>query len=263
MLACEMNRKVDSKAANLLDWRYFFVDQEGVGHATCGFARHVAKGLLLTIVNIRDFHDPLWEANLVFSGKNRSVLGYHVEYLVLRKILHQGCLTAGAEFGQKGSHLVFRGEIPRPLKDDFEGWILYIPSSPNFRAVDGILVYRSGVKGAKNATGEAGGTTTKGVVVGIQITIAGAHSDSEEKFFSNWKDWTAILKSDEIEFRFLWIVQDISSRQREESIPERKRQPRSGRVTMRPKYTRLAATVKDVAPITGTSLERANELARE
>jgi hypothetical protein len=35
MVACVMNHEVDAQAARLLDWRYFFVDQEGVGHATC------------------------------------------------------------------------------------------------------------------------------------------------------------------------------------------------------------------------------------
>jgi hypothetical protein len=46
MFQCVMNMKVDTQAARLLDWRYFFVDQEGVGHTTCYMTNRQAWNLL-------------------------------------------------------------------------------------------------------------------------------------------------------------------------------------------------------------------------
>jgi len=48
MIACSVNLKVDAQAARLLDWRYFFVDQEGVGHGACYMAAHQAQHLITT-----------------------------------------------------------------------------------------------------------------------------------------------------------------------------------------------------------------------
>jgi hypothetical protein len=47
MFACVMNHEVDAQAARLLDWRYFFVDQEGVGHATCYMAARQAHHVVI------------------------------------------------------------------------------------------------------------------------------------------------------------------------------------------------------------------------
>jgi hypothetical protein len=47
MFQCAMNMKVDTQAARLLDWRYFFVDQEGVGHTTCYMAKRQALHSLM------------------------------------------------------------------------------------------------------------------------------------------------------------------------------------------------------------------------
>jgi len=46
MIACGLNDKVEAQAARLLDWRYFFVDQEGVRHGACYMAARQAQKLM-------------------------------------------------------------------------------------------------------------------------------------------------------------------------------------------------------------------------
>ncbi|KAI5852072.1 hypothetical protein BZA05DRAFT_418401 [Tricharina praecox] len=115
VLACLLNREVSTTGSKRLDWRYFFVDRSGIGHATRGFARHVAKGLLLAmgVIDIRDVDDPQWEASLRLSGDNTAAMGFCVEYLVLRTILHEGCPAAGRVREQGGeSSRVLRRRSP-------------------------------------------------------------------------------------------------------------------------------------------------------
>jgi hypothetical protein len=75
----------------------------------------------------------------------------------------------------------------------------------------------------------------RGIVVGIQIAIAGTHSDSEQKFLRQWKDWMAKMDCGDIEFRFLWIVENTGSTEREELVPECTRKTRSETVMVTPK----------------------------
>ena len=60
---------MDDEASALLDWRSFYVDLEGIGHATCGFGRLVAKRLLRTVI---DIFDPMWEEKTKLSGEKPS-----------------------------------------------------------------------------------------------------------------------------------------------------------------------------------------------
>ena len=66
----------------------------------------------------------------------------------------------------------------------------------------------------------------------------------------------------DIEFRFLWVVENAGSAEREELVPECARGTRGGTVMVTPKFKRIVVSVKDVAPVTGRSLEKARELAR-
>ncbi|KAA8897631.1 hypothetical protein FN846DRAFT_992273 [Sphaerosporella brunnea] len=248
VLACATGGMVETEGSRLLDWRYFYVDNKGRGHCTSEFARLVAKGLLKTVVNIHDFRDTAWETRTQLSGKNPSILGFNVEYLVLKHIVVNGCLIAGAEFDTTQTHEVFRKEMPTELPTDFAGAKVYLPASFNFRAGDGILVYRDAKK-------------EKGVVVGIQVTIAGSHSDSEFKFLSNWKSWKVHLGCKETEFRFLWIVENLANYPRDELVREATRQTRSGTSIVTPSFKRLVASVQDVSPVTGRCLRKARQLA--
>jgi len=280
VLACLACNVVDTSALELLDWRYFYVDNDMRGHTTCGIVRFVAGALLRRVKNIDDFGDPVWMRNTKMSGKNPSVLGFHVEYLILHHIYRYGCSAAGTEFGETESQEVFHEALPSSLKPNFGGTILYRPASFNFPAVDGILAYRT--KGEKKdkkrnkkrkKEGKLEGSTEgnqkgddeetkKAVVVGIQITIAGAHSDSEEDFFSRWEDWKAHMNCENIEFRFLWIVENRRGRM-EEKVPAKTRKLRGQTIEVAPQFTRYIKTVEEVDRVIGGSLKRARELARK
>jgi hypothetical protein len=291
VLACLARDIVDRCALELLDWRYFYVDDDKRGHTTCGVVRLVAGALLRRVKNIDDFGDPVWLRKTEMSGKNPSVLGFHVEYLILRHIYRYGCLSAGPEFAKTGREKVFHEDLPPSLEPDFDGTILYRPASFNFRAVDGILVCRveeegkgNNAENKKRKTGNQKGNkkrkkegnlegstkgnqkeddeeTKKAVVVGIQITIAGAHSDSEEDFFSRWEDWKAHMNCENIEFRFLWIVENRSAPV-EEKVPAKTRELRGQMIEVAPQFTRYIKTVEEVDRVIGGSLKRARELAR-
>jgi hypothetical protein len=231
-----------------LDWRYFYVDDDQRGHVTCGIARLVAGALLRRVKKLTDFLDPIWKRRTEMSGKNPSVLGFHVEYLILLHIRLHGCLAAGPEFGETKTEESFGGNMPVTRIPEFKGCILYRPGSFNFPAVDAILVYRD--KG-----------NAKAVTVGIQVTIAGVHSDSEEKFFRQWEDWQAHVDCENIEFRFLWIVENHRNRKRAIVVPEKTLTLRGGTKVVTPQYTSIETTVKEVDQGIGRSLERARELA--
>ena len=190
---------------------------------------------------------------------------------------------------------VFHEDLPSSLKPDFGGAILYRPASFNFRAVDGILAYRTkeekkdkkgnNAENKKRKTGNQKGNkkrkmegnlegstegnqkgddeeTKKAVVVGIRITIAGAHSDSEEDFFSRWEDWKAHMNCENIEFRFLWIVENRRGRM-EEKVPAKTRKLRGQTIEVAPQFTRYIKTVEEVDRVIGGSLKRARESARK
>jgi len=248
VLACLTCDIVDISALGHLDWRYFYVGDDKCGHTTCGVARLAAGALLRRVKNINDFRDPVWKTNMEMSGRNPTVLGFHVEYLTLLQIFLRGCLVAGEEFGETQSEEVFDKKMPTALKRDFEGTILYRPASFNFRAVDGILAYRE--KGNKKA-----------VVVGIQITIAGRHSDSEMNFMSSWEHWESHMQCENIEFRFLWILENRGNREQEIVVPAKTRELKDRTIVVTPQYTSIETTVKAVDKAIGRSLERARERA--
>jgi len=252
-LACDI---ADRRALELLDWRYFYVDDDKRGHTTCGIVRLVAGALLRRVKKLNDFRDPVWQDRMVMSGKNPSVLGFHVEYLILLHIYRHGCLEAGPEFAKTGREMVFHEDLPPSLEPDFDGTILYRPASFNFPAVDGILVCR--VKADEKTNAKA-----KAVVVGIQVTIARVHGDVEEIFFRSWKWWMVHMKCDEnIEFRFLWIVENCEGRM-EEKVPAKTREHKSGTKVVTPEYKCMVTTVEEVDRVIGGSLKRARELASQ
>jgi hypothetical protein len=79
VLACLTCGVADRSAVGLLDWRYFYVDDDQRGHVTCGVVRLVARALHRRHKKLTDILDPIWQQRTVMSGKNPSVLGFHVE----------------------------------------------------------------------------------------------------------------------------------------------------------------------------------------
>jgi hypothetical protein len=91
VFACLTCDKVSTEASGLFDWRYFYVDDKGIGHTTCGIARLVTGALLRRVTNINYFQEPVWEQRTQMSYRNPSVLGFQIGYLILKHINRHGC----------------------------------------------------------------------------------------------------------------------------------------------------------------------------
>ena len=123
------------------------------------------------------------------------------------------------------------------------GFFLYIPTAFNFRAVDAIMV-------------SLNEEMTAAIVVGVQITIAKDHSDSEAKFFSDWQWWKSILDCSDVTFRFLWILGNVGSYDPED-VGANYRTTRSGTNVTHPAFKRIRVAVRDINHDIGTKLAAA------
>ena len=94
---------------------------------------------------------------------------------------------------------------------------------------------------------------TAAIVVGVQITIARDHSDSEANFFSDWQWWKSILDCPDVTFRFLWILKNVGSYDPEDVGPNY-RITRNGTHVTHPAFKRTRVAVRDINHDIGTML---------
>ncbi|KAF8521468.1 hypothetical protein BDD12DRAFT_103720 [Trichophaea hybrida] len=239
MSACLTGGSVGPATEKILDWRYFYV-LHGSGRATCGIVREAAARFLRSTMGADEFLTQHWHDSLRMAGKNPSVLGFLTEQMLLSWIALSGCRAAGEEFT---SHLTsFLFDNKRPKISQESGLSLDIPVSFNYRAVNAIIVAVDKVKNEAIATG-------------IQITISKTHSDSEPKFFADWKWWRIIVGCPNISFRLLWILEDVGQKARKENITAGKRCLRGKTKVWCPEFQRMRASVKDITMEIGTKLE--------
>jgi hypothetical protein len=224
----------------LWDYRYFFKDDKGLGHSTCGVARDTIARALRQYGEAK-FLDGSWFKALYTSRNNPSVLGFIIEQMCLTSIAQTGLCVGGRQLNPMLTS-VFEGRAP-PFIDMKQEVTLYVPLRFNFPAVDAVIVE---VDGKKKAV----------LLVPLQITIADRHSDSEEKFFETWADWEGQLHGYSVRVLFVWVKE--GTRSPVESIEERKKDLRRA-IVGRPGYERSSITVKDVNHDVGQELERARE----
>jgi len=128
---------------------------------TCGFAQEAGAQHLRSAVSANRFLSPEWYDSLTMASSNPAMQGFFTEQMLLSYISRTGCPPISDEFQKQpksttGPKPDFRG---RPS----DGFTLYILAF-NFRAVDAIMV------NINRRTDEA-------IVVGVQITISGRHTD--------------------------------------------------------------------------------------
>jgi len=139
----------------------------------------------------------------------------YVEQMVIASLAVRGCAFAEArvfanqEFKPKQKKqprniptIEFLGTFPTQRKQP--GRVLYAPTQFNFRAVDAILVYLNDNDRDKDPQ-----KNPKATVMGIQITIASTHTDSERNFFEHWSKLTKELDEYEIKAMFMWVWEDL------------------------------------------------------
>ena len=246
LAACVVGEPVSPHHEYLIDWRYFYVS-DGEGNATSVIARRAGAEYLRSVMSPNHFLGAQWFYSLRMAGGNPSILGFFVEQMVLSWISLEGCMYAGEMFGGRPKTVLFTSPHP-PADIKRPGFTCYIPSAFNFRAVDAILVFVG---------------NEKAVVVGVQITIAKTHSDSEEAFFQEWNSWMhkLVVPSKNIEFKFLWIVEDRGEIQGEENIPPKTLALRGREGIIHPAFVRLVVTVGEINQEIGRKLQIARDLA--
>jgi len=78
---------------------------------------------------------------------------------------------------------------------------------------------------------------------------------------SCWEHWESHIKCENIEFRFLWIVENSQRQEPEVVVPAKTRKLKGRTIVVTPQYTSIEKTVKEVDKAIGCSLERARERA--
>jgi hypothetical protein len=240
VLDCLSNREVVAEARNYLDWRYFFAGSDSIGHTTSEIARQIAGRHIRPQVGLDEFLRSRWYDSMA-RAPNRTALGFIVESMVISWIVAQGCVGAGNEFDARPKYKFFPASQPEIEGD--EGFTIYIPQAFNFRAVDALLVH------VDTSTREA-------IVVGVQITIAKYHSESEEPFMRRWAIYEEQLKEfcKKVSYRFLWIHEELGNKPIREEVAAVIKELKGGQRTVSPAYTRLRTTVQTVSPSIGRKL---------
>jgi hypothetical protein len=225
----------------MLDYRYFYT-RNGHGYTSCGFARKVTANFLREIQEAPDFLGQKWYESLKTVASNSSALGFAVEQMTISWISMYGFSKLKA-FRTKPQHIyAFLGD--RPEVSEHTGFSFYIPLKYNYPAVDCIMVKVDSRK-------------SRAVVAGIQITISDYHTDTEEVFLKPWKWWGEELHCQDVEFIFIWALEDVGTKPDCVVVKERLTGPRGARTIERPKYERRHVSIADISPRIGEKLNAA------
>lgn len=155
---------------------------------------------LREIENLPQFAEKRWLNRIAHCRDNAAVLGFLVERAVLGVLIQQGSVFEGTEFDKPLVQQKFMGRIPAQPPTNTPP-VIYIPTMYNYEGVDAILAIRPKVKKTEES---------QAIVVGIQITIAKSHSESEAAFMGAWEAWHEMMACDKTEFRFVWVVKDLA-----------------------------------------------------
>ena len=211
-----------------LDARFYYRDGSGIGRTSCHLARTVGAARVRALETFAPFAEKSWLNRITHAGENPAVLGFLVERAVLGILVKTGTEHAGEEFIRGLVQVVFSGPFPNEPPAHPNSPVIYIPTAFNYNSVDAILATK--IQKRRHPT--------KAIIVGIQITIAGSHSASEEPFMKNWRQWDQMMGCDSTEFRFLWIVEHPVNTPAADwrEIPQKTVRVRSGEKIVHPSY---------------------------
>jgi hypothetical protein len=178
----------------LYDLRYFYADNDQIGHYTCGVAFETMMSIFRQH-RLDNFHTQEWYSALERSSGNPVIQGFLAEHICLSRIISNGLLAVNKNLTRM-SHSSFQ-EAPS-WDQQFSSTHtvrLYIPTIFNFRAVDAVILLVD--YDAKTAH-----------MYPIQITLSMRHKDSEEDFYTGiWWKWVAPLEKAgfTVKSTFVWI----------------------------------------------------------
>jgi hypothetical protein len=215
----------------LCDCRYFYFDDQDIGHCTCGVAFETMMSILREH-RLDHFRDPGWYTAVRRSSENPLVQRYLAEHICLSSIAHRGLLAVSAELGPL-SHSSFHQQpiLARLLSTDNTRH-LYVSTAHNSRPVDGVVLVVD--RHAKQAH-----------VYPIQITLTMRHKKPDEDFYTTtWQEWVAPLEGlgFTVKSTFIWVDRKRPARLRPTLVKEF----RSGTKIVRPEYRTIHIGIEQV-----------------
>ncbi|KIM41747.1 hypothetical protein M413DRAFT_27332 [Hebeloma cylindrosporum] len=174
---------------NIIDHRYFYVDDKHRGHYTCGLAREA----IIQFFRLCGEDNSLWLNSQTMKScrNNPSALGFTVEHLVISKIAERGLHSD--DFNTPPAEIVAFASGSTSLSKD-RAWGYYVPLKFNRKVVD--VVFASIDQEQRTAR-----------VVGIQITVSKQLKDAEAAFFAELDRWLCELGGFKVETSFVWIYE--------------------------------------------------------
>jgi len=215
---------------DLYDVRYFYSDERGKAHYSCGMARQMLLSVYRRHTTLKTDFDPL--LTVIHETRNGSVQGFLLEQLCLQVIMNKGL-----KFIPNADDNAPTGPLQREFFLQIPDWsklideepqrncCLYFPQQFNYANIDGAILHLE----SRNPK--------KAHLYLIQVTLAMKHKDSDEHFYrEKWHTWAQGLVSAgwDLKSTFLWIDRD----QPENHKVARKTTPalRSGKTIVHPGY---------------------------
>ena len=187
MRDCLAGQQVGGSAPHI-DYRYFYLDYNGHGHYSCGLARQAIIEFLHTNAKEGIFLGPERHWTLEIFKDNPSVISFTVEQMVISQITASEIQSE--LYLPPAKTITFPGGIIWLSKH--EGQAYYVLIKFNQKAIDLLFV---SVDLAMNSAH----------VVGIQITVAKNHKDSETAFYADQDQWLIGLEGLDVKMSFIWI----------------------------------------------------------
>jgi len=145
MMACFARQKVpylDADQAKLIDHRFFYRGEDGLGYSTCGVARKAVADALL--YHQEYFSSQFFQESLSHVIINGAITGFCMEYGVLCHLASNGIPLHQYLDRKKMRVVQFNTDVPK-IETNAPGLpVIYHPEKSNFPAIDGIIVYVMG-----------------------------------------------------------------------------------------------------------------------
>ena len=222
MRACVRGDPVKPNDRSLYDLRHFYVDENGIGHFTCGIAFETMMSMLRKYDDA-PFMDDLWYI-AVSRSSNPVVRGFLAEQICLSYIAANGLMAVDAKLGRMSTtNFKTQPAFAQFLSTDHT-IRLYVPIPYNFMAVDGVILLLD--RASKKAT-----------VFSIQFTLSLNHKQSDKEFHTKlWSTWIEpmVLAGFSVHSTFVWIDKKQPSHHVEAEVV---RELRSGNKVVHPEYS--------------------------
>src|SRR5271170_805277 len=145
MMACFVRQKapyLDAYQAKLIDHRFFYRGEDGLGNSTCGVARKAVADALL--YHQEYFSSKFFLESLPHVIINGAITGFCMEYGVLCHLASNGIPLHQYFDRKKMSVVQFDTDVPKIETKTPGRPVIYHPEKSNFEAIDGIIVYVMG-----------------------------------------------------------------------------------------------------------------------